>query len=133
MSQKRQILLQNALALLCEAQRRASTLKDDTSDEIKDLMHQVSAQAKTGADTLVVYWHDNKKNLPKNLTVKVDSLLDRFGLVKKAPKKAKPAARKKPATKKAPAIKAAPKKAPANKPAAKKDAPRKAAVPKSVV
>ncbi|MEI6790292.1 MAG: hypothetical protein WCK42_03825 [Myxococcaceae bacterium] len=41
MTQKRQILIQNALTLLCEAQRQAKNLKDDTQEEIKDMMDKI--------------------------------------------------------------------------------------------
>ncbi len=114
MTERRQILLQNALALLCEAQRRANSLKDETSEDIKDLMHKVSHQAKEGAGQLLTYWNANKKNLPKTMTSEVDRVLNRFGVAEKVAKKkapAKKAAAKAPAAKKAPAKKAAPKKA----------------------
>ncbi|MES2504630.1 MAG: hypothetical protein V4534_07120 [Myxococcota bacterium] len=142
MTQKRQILLQNALALLCEAQRRAATLKDETSEEIKDLMHKVSHQAKEGAVTLVHYWHDNKEHLPSKMTSEVDRLLHKMGLVKAtkapakkaAPKKAAAPKKKAPAAAKAPVKKAAPaaKKAPAKKAPARKASPSKTTPPAEI-
>ncbi len=124
MTERRQILLQNALALLCEAQRRANTLKDETSEDIKDLMHKVSHQAKEGAGQLLTYWNANKKNLPKKMTSEVDRVLNRFGVAEMVTKKKAPA-------KKTTAKTAAPKKAPAKKAAPKKAAPKKAAAPKT--
>ena len=116
MTQKRQILLQNALALLCEAQRRATNLKDDTSEEIKDLMHKVSHQAKEGAVHLIHYWHENKEHLPPKMISEVDRLLNKIGLVKQAKATKKPAAKKTaPAKKAAPSKKTAVKKAVAKK------------------
>lgn len=104
MTQKRQILIQNALTLLCEAQRQAKNLKDDTQEEIKDMMDKISAQTKEGLAQLLQSWHDNKEHLPEKLTNEMDRLLDKIGLVRKtkktaAPKKA-PAPQKKPAPKK---------------------------------
>lgn len=134
MTQKRQILLQNALALLCEAQRRASALKDDTHEEIRDLMHKVSHQAKEGAVHLVHYWHENKEHLPPKMASEVDRLLNKIGLVMVS--KAKKASAKKPAPKKAApkksATPAAAKKASAKKPAPKKAAAKKAPTPAPV-
>ena len=121
MTERRQILLQNALALLCEAQRRAHSLKDETSEDIKDLMHKVSHQAKEGAGQLLTYWNANKKNLPKKMTTEVDRVLNRFGVAEMITKK-KAAPKKAPVKKAAPTKKTAPKKASAPRKAAPKKA-----------
>ena len=116
MTKKREILLQNALALLFEAQKQATHLKDDTQEEIKEMMHKLSVQTKEGVAQLLQAWHENKDHLPGKLTVEMDRLLDKVGLVRKT--KAKAAAKKAAAPKKA---------APAKKPAAKKPAAKKKA------
>lgn len=118
MTQKRQILLQNALTLLCEAQRQATNLKDETQEEIKEMMNKLSAQTKESVVQLLQSWHENKEHLPEKIVTEMDRLLDKMGLVRKTKAKATAA---KPATKK-PAAK---------KPAAKKPAPKKAAPKKS--
>ena len=115
MTKKRQILLQNALALLFEAQRQATNLKDDTQEEIKEMMNKISAQTKESVVQLLQAWHENKEHLPEKLTAEMDRLLDKVGLVRKT--KAKAAAKKAAAPKKA-----APKKPAVKKPAAKKKA-----------
>ncbi|MEI6806285.1 MAG: hypothetical protein WCK49_07255 [Myxococcaceae bacterium] len=117
MTQKRQILLQNALTLLCEAQRQATNLKDETQEEIKEMMNKLSAQTKESMVQLLQSWHENKEHLPEKLVGEMDRLLDKVGLVRKT--KAKPAA-KKPAAQKPAVKKAAPKKAAPKKTASKK-------------
>jgi polyhydroxyalkanoate synthesis regulator phasin len=102
MTKKRQILLQNALALLFEAQRQATNLKDDTQEEIKEMMGKLSAQTKEGVAGLLQAWHENKEHLPEKLTSEMDRLLDKVGLVRKSKAKA---AEKKTAEKKATAPK----------------------------
>lgn len=121
MTQKRQILLQNALTLLCEAQRQATNLKDETHEEIKDMMNKLSAQTKESVVQLLQSWHENKEHLPEKLVTEMDRLLDKMGLVRKTKAKAaaKPAAKKpaakKPVAPKAAVKKPAPKKAPSKK------------------
>ncbi len=98
MTKKRQILLQNALTLLCEAQRQATHLKDETQEEIKEMMNKLSAQTKESVAQLLQSWHENKEHLPEKLTTEMDRLLDKMGLVRKA--KASKSTAKKPAAKK---------------------------------
>lgn len=105
MTKKRQILLQNALTLLYEAQRQATHLKDETQEEIKEMMNKLSAQTKESVAQLLQSWHENKGHLPEKLTSEMDRLLDKMGLMRKAKAKAKTKSpvkkKKKPAVKKA--------------------------------
>ena len=122
MTQKRQIFLQNALTLLCEAQKHASSLKDETQEEIRQVMHKVAAQTKESVNQLVHTWNENKSYLPPKLSLEMDRILDKVGFLKKA----KPQT----ATKKAAVKTAAPKKPTAKKAAApKKKAAQKKAAP----
>lgn len=93
MTQKRQILLQNALTLLAEAQRQATNLKEETQEEIKDMMSKITAQ-------LLQSWHENKGHLPEKITGEMDRLLDKIGLVRKTKVTKKAASTQKPSIKK---------------------------------
>ncbi|MBH1988482.1 MAG: hypothetical protein I8H75_00305 [Myxococcaceae bacterium] len=120
MTQKRRIFLQNALTLLCEAQKQASNFKDETQGEIRQVMHQVAAQAKESVNQLIVAWNENKSCLPSKLSSEMDRILDKVGILKKTKPRATP--------KKATAKKSA---APKKKAASSKAAPKKPRAPRS--